>query len=570
MIKMDEGINDHRVGYIRKQAQGQSATCGCSLSRAQDITMILSPVLVWFYSLLLPKRHPMLILLPVPWIYPIYVRHGDPYLTFNALHLTDTLFHGPSNFLYKYIVSNMSKEGDDVRPREPKLSEAEEEQKSPSDTSLLLAGESATAGGHQSSLQEEFSEFQTPSSSDHGISKSGSCPEAPQKRVQRKRKRSESLPQFFETTRGDEVELLFRSDSEISVATISRGQCIHLSSLPTGGWNCRYCENMFQKESFVERNANALAAGRVAGADVIQQITNRCIRIVNTPDTDVGGCALCRGHGFAKSGFGPRTVIICDQCEKEFHVGCLRDHKMANLKHLPEGKWFCCTDCQQIHSALESYVAQRGEKLPDSLMCVIRTKLEEKGSMKLGDLDISWRVLNGKMDSSDESRRLLSKSVSIFHERFDPITESASGRDLIPAMVYGKSYKDQEFSGMFCIILVVNQEIVSAGLLRIFGEEVAELPLVATSSDCQGQGYFQSLFVCIERLLTSFRVKKLVLPAAEEAESIWTEKFGFAKIVPEELREIRRKYHMMIFHGTTVLQKSVPGLTNSEPEMMAG
>ncbi|KAK4763537.1 hypothetical protein SAY87_012975 [Trapa incisa] len=296
-------------------------------------------------------------------------------------------------------------------------------------------------------------------------------------------------------------------------------ECIHLSSLPTGGWNCRYCENMFQKESFVERNANALAAGRVAGADVIQQITNRCIRIVNTPDTDVGGCALCRGHGFAKSGFGPRTVIICDQCEKEFHVGCLRDHKMANLKHLPEGKWFCCTDCQQIHSALESYVAQRGEKLPDSLMCVIRTKLEEKGSVKLGDLDISWRVLNGKMDSSDESRRLLSKSVSIFHERFDPITESASGRDLIPAMVYGKSYKDQEFSGMFCIILVVNQEIVSAGLLRIFGEEVAELPLVATSSDCQGQllrglsrrlsvqGYFQSLFGCIERLLTSFRVK---------------------------------------------------------------
>ncbi|KAK4763527.1 hypothetical protein SAY87_012965 [Trapa incisa] len=118
----------------------------------------------------------------------------------------------------------MSKEGDDVRPREPKPSEAEEEQKGPSDTSLLLAGESATAGGHQSSLQEEFSEFQTPSSSDHGISKSGSCPEAPQKRVQRKRKRSESLPQFFETTRGDEVELLFRSDSEISGATISRGR----------------------------------------------------------------------------------------------------------------------------------------------------------------------------------------------------------------------------------------------------------------------------------------------------------------------------------------------------------
>ncbi|OWM73735.1 hypothetical protein CDL15_Pgr026839 [Punica granatum] len=319
--------------------------------------------------------------------------------------------------------------------------------------------------------------------------------------------------------------------------------CIHLSRLPTGGWNCKHCENMFQKEKFVESNANALAAGRIAGADAIQQITNRCIRIVKTPETDSGGCALCRGHGFARSGFGPRTVIICDQCEKEFHVGCLRDHKIANLKELPEGKWFCCSDCERIHSALESYVVRGDEKLPDSLLDVIRMKLEEKGSMSLSNLDIRWRVLNAEMDSSAESKRLLAKSVSIFHERFDPITESTNGQDLITAMVNGR-------------------EVVSAGLLRVFGGEVAELPLVATSSDCQGLGYFQSLFACMERLLASFHVKKLVLPAAEEAESIWTKKFGFDKVTPEELMELRKKHHnMMIFQGTSVLQKSIPGPT---------
>lgn len=32
-----------------------------------------------------------------------------------------------------------------------------------------------------------------------------------------------------------------------------------------------------------------------------------------------------------------------------------------------------------------------------------------------------------------------------------------------------------------------SQSVVSAGLLRIFGVEAAELPLVATSIDCQGQ-----------------------------------------------------------------------------------
>jgi hypothetical protein len=51
---------------------------------------------------------------------------------------------------------------------------------------------------------------------------------------------------------------------------------------------------VFQKEKSVERNANAVAAGRVAGVDPIEQITKRCIRIVKTPEVDFGGCALCR------------------------------------------------------------------------------------------------------------------------------------------------------------------------------------------------------------------------------------------------------------------------------------
>ena len=51
---------------------------------------------------------------------------------------------------------------------------------------------------------------------------------------------------------------------------------------------------MLQKEKFVEHNANAVAAGRVAGVDPIEQITKRCIRIVNTQVDEMGGCALCR------------------------------------------------------------------------------------------------------------------------------------------------------------------------------------------------------------------------------------------------------------------------------------
>ncbi|KAF8039517.1 hypothetical protein BT93_B1896 [Corymbia citriodora subsp. variegata] len=341
--------------------------------------------------------------------------------------------------------------------------------------------------------------------------------------------------------------------------------CISLSRVPKESWNCRYCQNNHQMEKFVEHNVNALAAGRVAGADPIEQITKRCIRIVKTPETEeVGVCALCSNKGFTKSGFGPKTVIICDQCEKEFHVCCLRDHKVADLKELPEGNWFCCMDCENMHSALEEMVIQGEKNLPDSLLDVIKKKCEAKDTQNESNLDIRWRILNYKILSNDASKRLLSKSVALFHERFDPIAETRNGRDLIPAMVYGRSYKGQVLSGMFCVILIVNHEVVSAGTLRIFGHEMAELPLVATSKDYQGQGYFQSLFGCIERLLHSLNVKNLVLPAAEEAESIWTNRFGFGKMTPEELKQLRRNRQMMVFQGTTVLHKAVPVFPETE------
>lgn len=39
---------------------------------------------------------------------------------------------------------------------------------------------------------------------------------------------------------------------------------------------------------------NAVAAGRIAGVDPLDQINRRCIRIVKTVEIDHGGCALCR------------------------------------------------------------------------------------------------------------------------------------------------------------------------------------------------------------------------------------------------------------------------------------
>ncbi|KAK6144314.1 hypothetical protein DH2020_021134 [Rehmannia glutinosa] len=311
-------------------------------------------------------------------------------------------------------------------------------------------------------------------------------------------------------------------------------ECVGLSSTPQGTWYCKYCRNMFEKERIAEPDANAIAAGRVPGVDPLADITQRCIRIVATFE-DVGGCGICRGHDFSKSGFNGRTVIICDQCEKEYHVGCLKEQEIDDLKALPEGEWFCCQQCSNVNSSLQKLIADGEQKLPEALSNILKKKSDAQGPQQNPEPVIRWRLLSGKK-SAEDTRVWLSGAVAIFHDRFDPIADSSTGRlDLIPHMVYGRRFKDQDFCGMYCAILMVDSVVVSAGIVRIFGEEVAELPLVATRADCQGKGYFQSLFFCIEGLLASLNVKDLVLPAADDAESLWRNRFGFEKLGQEEI-----------------------------------
>ncbi|KAK9153847.1 hypothetical protein Sjap_001327 [Stephania japonica] len=334
-------------------------------------------------------------------------------------------------------------------------------------------------------------------------------------------------------------------------------ECVGESRIPRGDWYCSYCQLIFEREKYNMNNENAKAAGRVAGVDSIEQISKRCIRIVQTLETEVGGCSLCRCPGFSKSGFGPRTIIICDQCEREFHVGCLKDQKMASLRELPAGKWFCCASCRRIDTALQNLIHCGQQKLPDSILNAIMKKQEDKCSSSDTDFDVRWMVLKGKIASPD-SRFVLSKAVSIFHNRFDPIVDPITGRDFIPSMVYGRSVRGQEFGGMHCAVLTVNSSVVSAGIFRIFGQDLAELPLVATSLDYQGKGYFQMLFSCIERFLGSLKIKTLVLPAAVEAEAIWTDKFGFKKMSDDQMSTYRKDFYQMTgFQGTPLLLKSI-------------
>ncbi|CAK7333833.1 unnamed protein product [Dovyalis caffra] len=343
--------------------------------------------------------------------------------------------------------------------------------------------------------------------------------------------------------------------------------CLDLQDTPEGAWHCPNCNKFGHEGNFA------------------RPIVIRLTRVVKTPEYDVGGCVVCRAHDFSGDTFDDRTVILCDQCEKEFHVGCLRESGQCDLKEIPKDNWFCCQDCNKIYAALRNSVSTGVQKIPASLLNIISRKHVEKGLLvDEAAHEMQWQILMGK-SRNREDLSLLSRAAAIFRECFDPIV-AKTGRDLIPVMVYGRNISGQEFGGMYCVLLTVRHVVVSAGLLRIFGREVAELPLVATSREHQGKGYFQSLFSCIERLLCSLNVEQLVLPAAEEAESIWTKRFGFRKMsegqdflgsgvhcldrtivartvttikhLSVQLLKYTREFQLTIFKGTSMLEKEVP------------
>ncbi|KAL1195853.1 Increased DNA methylation 1 [Cardamine amara subsp. amara] len=326
--------------------------------------------------------------------------------------------------------------------------------------------------------------------------------------------------------------------------------CLKFQSMPEGTWYCSSC------------NDGSISCRTATAADPNSKpIVIRRTRVVKAPESEIGGCVFCRSHDFSVGKFDDRTVILCDQCEKEYHVGCLRENEICDLKGIPQDKWFCCNDCSRIHTALQSSASGGPQTIPTLWLDTISRKYREKRIYIDNGDNVEWRMLSGK-SRNPEHLPLLSRAAAIFRECFDPIVAKC-GRDLIPVMVYGRNISGQEFGGMYCLVLMVNSLVVSAALLRIFGQKVAELPIVATSREYQGRGYFQGLFACVENLLSSLNVENLLLPAAEEAESIWTKKFGFTKVTEQQLQKYQREVQLTIFQGSSMLEKKVPSFSES-------
>eukprot|EP00850_Spirogloea_muscicola_P010718 SM000064S19740 [mRNA] locus=s64:270911:277448:+ [translate_table: standard] len=336
-------------------------------------------------------------------------------------------------------------------------------------------------------------------------------------------------------------------------------ECVGLACIPGGDWYCPVCCGTRTRSAVGVRNLlGRPPAGGAKGAshakkglDEAEVAVDRCRRLLNELENVGGGCVICRCTDFTKGAFGERTIMLCDQCEREFHVGCLRDQDMADMKELPEDNWFCSNDCSSIHVALQD-ILEMGPAPLDNLRLADSKAV---GPTSTSDMS-TWQLLKGRRGDPVNGVTLASV-VNLFASSFDPIVDAATGKDLIPTMVHSRNTRDHEFGGMHCFVVKSKDKIVSAACVRFFGRMVAEVPLVATCTSARRQGHCRSLMSTLELLLSRLGVKMLLLPAAEGAEHTWLSAFNFKHIPGDKLRRLQAELQFLVFPGSSMLYKEV-------------
>jgi hypothetical protein len=295
-----------------------------------------------------------------------------------------------------------------------------------------------------------------------------------------------------------------------------------------------------------------------------RDLSRKCKQLLSELDRITGGCCLCHVPDFNR---GPtctsNTVILCDQCEREFHIGCLKKKKICNLKSIPKGAWFCSGNCRSVHHSLAK-ARQLGcfkvKTSPARGLTSAASKISTRagaGNNNNNNNRYTCEVMCGEGKEA-RSRSSLKEALAILQESFDPLPHAVTGADLLPIMARAQTCADHDYTKVHTILLRSNGEPVCACVIRVCGQFLAEIPFVATKQNARHRGHCREMFAIIERLLSDFGVEQYCLPAAAgQAMNTWIKHFGFRVMTDAEFRATKADFRILSFPGTTVLVKKV-------------
>ncbi|KAK1418092.1 hypothetical protein QVD17_27231 [Tagetes erecta] len=314
-------------------------------------------------------------------------------------------------------------------------------------------------------------------------------------------------------------------------------------------------------------------------------------------DQNDDSCGRCGDGG---------ELICCDNCPSTFHQACLC------VQEIPEGDWYCsncscwscgnvvkndetlvlkCFQCKHTYHKECGFVTGLGSGLiPSTWFCGDRCKEVHLGlEIRLGLMNsisdgFAWTLLkcthgdqnllsdNHFVALKVECNLKLAVALTIMEECFLPMVDPRTGINMIPHVLYnmGSEFARLNYEGFYTVVLEKDDVLLSVASIRIHGIEVAEMPLIATSSKYQRQGMCKRLMNAIEELLRSLKIEKLVLSAIPDLVETWTNSFGFTHLEPEDKKKLT-KTNLMVFPGTVWLKKPMyQGSIQSTPMKTIG
>ncbi|CAM0913417.1 unnamed protein product [Alopecurus aequalis] len=258
-------------------------------------------------------------------------------------------------------------------------------------------------------------------------------------------------------------------------------------------------------------------------------------------------CSICHSGDYDPdtNQFTEKTIMYCDQCEREYHVGCIRNNG-GQLSCCPEGSWFCSSGCSEIFQHLQELTGKPIPTAVEGLSCTI-LRFDRENATENGNFD---------SEKMAEQYGKLCIALDVLHECFVTIIEPRTQRDLSEDIVFNREseLRRLNFRGFYSILLHKDDELISVGTFRVCGKKFAELPLIGTRVQYRRQGMCRLVMNELEKLLSGWGVERLLLPAVPQLLETWTGSFGFKAMSRSDRFEFAES-SVLSFQGTTMCQR---------------
>ncbi|XP_066168830.1 increased DNA methylation 1 [Oryza sativa Japonica Group] len=251
-------------------------------------------------------------------------------------------------------------------------------------------------------------------------------------------------------------------------------------------------------------------------------------------------CSVCHDCG---------ELLMCDRCPSMFHHACV------GLESTPQGDWFCpaCTCAICGSSDLDDPPATTTTQGFSSDRMVISCEQCRRESR----------------DGEEEEHAKLCMALDVLRECFVTLIEPRTQTDLTADIVFNteSELRRLDFRGFYVVGLEKAGELIAVATLRVYGEEVAEVPLVGTRFARRRQGMCRLLMDEIQKLLGEMGVERLVLPAVPEMVATWTgPSFGFREMGQADRQDVAH-HAILRFQGTIMCHKQLPPQPQPQPQL---